>query len=98
MDSAFFVPLFTACNLFRLQLPFKCINFFEKNKDGQRLLSGSSFGFKASLFLLFKFGNCSAINRVVVILVTIVTPHVGCSKVLRRIAYNTGKRFLIIYW
>jgi hypothetical protein len=75
MDSAFLVTLLTAYSRFRLQLPFECINFFEK--EGKRLLSGSSFGFKASLFLLFKFGNCSAISRVVVILVTIVTPHVG---------------------
>jgi hypothetical protein len=61
-----FFPLLTACSLFRLQLPFKYINFFEK--EGQRLLSGSIFGFKASLFLLFKFGDCSAISRVVVFL------------------------------
>jgi hypothetical protein len=57
-------------------MPFECINFFETEKQGQIRLSGSSFGFKASLFLLFKFGNCSAISRVVVALVTIVTPHV----------------------
>jgi hypothetical protein len=100
MDSAFLVALLTACSLFRLQLPFKCINFFEKNKKGQRLLSRSSFGFKASLFLLFKFGDCSAISRVVVVLVTIVIPHVGPLMILRRLAYNTGNRnsFLIIYW
>jgi hypothetical protein len=102
MDSAFLFPLFTACSLFRLQLqlPFKCVNFFEKNKEGQRLLSGSSFGFKASLFLLFKFDYCSAISRVVVVLVTIVTPHVGLLMILRRLAYTTGNNnsFLIIYW
>jgi hypothetical protein len=59
MDSAFLGALLTACSLFRIQFHFKCINFFEKCKEGQRLLSGSSFGFKASLvlFLLFKFGN-----------------------------------------
>jgi hypothetical protein len=95
MNSAFFVPLLTACSLFSLQLPFKYIHFFEK--EGQRLLSKSSFGFKAS-FLLFKFGNCSAISRVVVVLVTIVTPHVGILMILRRIAYTTGNRFLTIYW
>jgi hypothetical protein len=61
MDSAFLVSLLTACSLFRPQLPFECIYFFEK--EGQRLLSGSRFGFKASHvdFLLFKFGNRSAI-------------------------------------
>jgi hypothetical protein len=92
------LPLLTACSLSRLQLPFKCINFFEKNKEGQRLLSGSSFGFKASLvvFLMFKFGNCSAISRVVVVLVTIVTPHVRTLMILRRLAYINGNRFLII--
>jgi hypothetical protein len=44
MDSALFFSLLTACSLFRLQLPFDCINYFKK--EGQRLLSGSSFGFK----------------------------------------------------
>jgi hypothetical protein len=100
MDSAFLVTLLTSCSLFRLQLPYECINFFKK--EGQRLLSGFSFGFKASLvlFLLFKFGNCSAISRVVVVLVAIVTPHVGPLMILRRLAYTTGNRsnFLIIYW
>jgi hypothetical protein len=79
-------------------LPFEYINFFEKEKEGQRLLSGFSFGFKASLILLFKFGNCSAISRVVVVLVTIVSPHIGPLMILRRLAYTTGNRFLIIYW
>jgi hypothetical protein len=76
-------------------LPFESINFFKK--VGQRLLSGSSFGFKARLvvFLLFKFGDCSAISRVVVVLVTIVTPHVGPFMILRRLAYIIGNRFLI---
>jgi hypothetical protein len=63
MDSAFLGALLTACSLFKLQLPFECIDFFEKEKEGQRLLSGSSFGFKVSLFLflLFKFGNCTTL-------------------------------------
>jgi hypothetical protein len=78
-EDGFSLPcsLLTACSLFRLQLPFECINFFEK--EGQRLLSRYSFGFKVSLvlFLLFKFGNRSAISRVVVVLVTILTSHVG---------------------
>jgi hypothetical protein len=54
MNSAFLVALLTACSLFRLQLPFKFIDLFEKEKEGQILLSGSSFGFKSSLvvFLL----------------------------------------------
>jgi hypothetical protein len=30
MDSAFLGSLLTACSLFRLQLPFECIDFFEK--------------------------------------------------------------------
>jgi hypothetical protein len=96
MHSAFLGALLTACSLFRLQFPFECINLFEK--EGQRLLSGSSFGFKASLFLLFKFGDCSAISGVVVVLVTIVTLHVGTLMILRRLAYTTGNRFFIIYW
>jgi hypothetical protein len=90
MDSAFPGSLLTAFILFRLQLqpPFECINFFKKEKEGQRLLSGSSFGFKVSLFLLFEIGNCSAISRVVVVLVTIMTPHVGPLMMFRRLAYT----------
>jgi hypothetical protein len=95
MDSAIIFPLLTACSLFRLQLPFKCIKFFEKNKEGQRLLSRSSFGFKKSLFLLIKCNAYSAISRFVVVLVTIVTPHVGRLSILGRVAYITGKRFLL---
>jgi hypothetical protein len=46
MENEFSLPLLTACtwSLLRLQLPFKYINFFEK--EGQRLLSVSSFGLK----------------------------------------------------
>jgi hypothetical protein len=90
MDSAF---------LFLLLAIFSgCINIFEN--EGQRLLSGSRSGFKASLvnFLLLKFGNCSAISRVVVVLVTIVTPHVGPLMILRRLAYTTGNRFTFSYY
>jgi hypothetical protein len=97
-NSAFLVTLLAACSLFRLQMPFECINF--SKKEVQRILSGSRFGFKASLFLLFKFGNRSAMSHVVVVLVTIVTPQAGPLRILRRLAYNTGNRmrFLIIYW
>jgi hypothetical protein len=100
MDSAFLVPLLTACSLFRLQLPFEWINFFEKNKKGQRLLCKPRFGFLAKLFLLFEFGNRSTISRFIVVLVIIVTPHVGLLMILRRLAYTTGNRYscLIIYW
>jgi hypothetical protein len=73
--DGFSLLLLTACSLFRLQLTFKGNNFFKK--EGQRLLSGYSFDFKAIPFLLFKFGYCSAIIYVVVVLVTIVTPHIG---------------------
>jgi hypothetical protein len=64
------------------------------------LLSESGFGFKASLvvFLLFKFGNHSAISRVVVVLVTIVTPHVGPLMIFRRLAYKTGNRCTDSYY
>jgi hypothetical protein len=79
-------------------MPFKCIIFFKKKKEGQRLLSASNFGFKVSLFLLFKFGNFSAISCVVVVLVKIVKSHVGLLMILRRVVYTTGSRFLIIYW
>jgi hypothetical protein len=63
-----------------------------KNKEGQRLLSWSGLGFKASLFLLFKFGDYSAISRVVVVLITIVTPHVEPLMILRRLSYTTDNR------
>jgi hypothetical protein len=53
MDSAFLVTLLTACSLSRLQLPFECINFFKKERNSKINLSGSSFGFKASLVVFF---------------------------------------------
>jgi hypothetical protein len=39
-------------------------------------------------------------SRVVVALVTIVTPHAGILMIPRRLTYNTGNinSFLIIYW
>jgi hypothetical protein len=95
-EDGFSLPIHTACSLFWLQIPFKSINFFEKTKEGQRL-SGSSFGFKASPFMLFKFGDCSAISRVVVVLVTIVTSHVEHLMIFRILFYTTGNRFLIFY-
>jgi hypothetical protein len=88
MDSAFLCALLTACSLFRIHLPFECINFFKKEAKPQILLSESSFGFKASIFLLFKFGNCSAISRVVVVLFTIVTPHIRPLRIFWKFAYT----------
>jgi hypothetical protein len=49
-------------------------------------------------FLLFKFGNCSAISRVVVVLVTIVTPHAEPLLICRRLAYATGNRCTYSYY
>jgi hypothetical protein len=80
MDLAFVLPLLAVYSLFRLQLPFECISFFEK--EGQRL---------------FEFGNFSAMSRAMVVLVTIVTPHVGPLMILRILAYTTGNRFLTCY-
>jgi hypothetical protein len=91
-DSAVLGALFAACSLFSFQMPFDCINF--SSKKGQRLLSGSILGFKAILFLPIKFGDFSAIRRVVVILVTIVTPHVGLLRILRRLDNTNGEVFL----
>jgi hypothetical protein len=98
MDSVFLAALCATYSLFRLQLqlPFDCINFFEKK--GQRLLSGSIFGFKMSLFLLFKFGNSSKVSHVLVFLVVVVTPHTGRLRIIRRLSYATGNLFLVIYW
>jgi hypothetical protein len=47
MDSTFLGAFVTACSLFRLQLPFKFINFFEKNKD---YFPGSDFALNQALF------------------------------------------------
>jgi hypothetical protein len=98
MDSAFLFLLLAVFSGFNYLL--SALISSKRKRKAKRLLSGSSFGFKASLFLVFKFGNFSAISRVVVVLVTIVTPHVGPLMILRRLAYTTGNRnsFLIIYW
>jgi hypothetical protein len=79
---------------------FQALIAFFLEKEGQRILSGSSFGFKVSLivFLLFKFGDCSTISCVVVVLVTIVTPSVGTLLIFRRLAYTTGNRNLFLYF
>jgi hypothetical protein len=98
--SSFLVSILVAYSLFKLHLPFDSINFFEKEKS-QRLLSGSIFGFKARTFLLFELENCSAISRVVVVLVTGATPHVASLKILRILAYTTDKKIsnylLVLY-
>jgi hypothetical protein len=78
--------LLADCILFRIQLPFECINFFKKNNQGQRFIYEFRYGFKASLLLLFEIGNCSAISFFVVVLVTIVTTHVVSLKILRILA------------
>jgi hypothetical protein len=96
IDSAFLVPLDTACSLFRLQLSLSSLISSKINaKDffpGPALVSNR-------IFLLFELGNRSTISRVVVVLVTIVTPHNGSLRILRRLAYTTGNKnlFLIIY-
>jgi hypothetical protein len=94
MDSAILFLLLAAC-LSRLQLPFECINFFKK--ESQRLLSRSSFGFKTRIFLLFELANYFEISHVMVVLVTIVIPHVVLLRILRRLVYTSGNRLLIIY-
>jgi hypothetical protein len=96
MDSAFLFLLLAVSSRFKC---LEYIDFFEKERKGQILLSGSSFGFRISLFLLFEFGNGYTFSRVVVVLVTIVSPHVGPLIILRRFAYTTGNQncFLIIY-
>jgi hypothetical protein len=47
--------------------------------------------------MLFEVRNCSAISRVVVVVVlfTIVTPHAGKLRILRRLAYISRNRFTI---
>jgi hypothetical protein len=72
-----------------------CINFFEKK--GQILLSGSRFGLKVGLFLLFKLGNCSALIRVIAVLITRGISHVESLRNIRKLVDTTGYRssFLI---
>jgi hypothetical protein len=96
MDSAFLVLflLLAVCLGFNYLLSA----LISSKRKGQRLLSGSSFGFKTSLFLLFKFDDCSAISRVVVVFVTIVTPHVEPLMILRRLAFTTGNRCAYSYY
>jgi hypothetical protein len=93
MYSAFLFMLLVVFSGFNCLLS---INFFEK--EDQRRLYGSSFGFKASVFLLFKFGNFSKISRVVFVFVTIATPHKGTLRFLIILAYNTGKRFKYAFY
>jgi hypothetical protein len=71
-----------------------------KRRQQAKYFFSVNFGLKASLvvFLLFKFGNCSALSRVVVVLVTIVTPHVGTLMILRRLAYTAGNRCTYSYY
>jgi hypothetical protein len=93
MHFTFLGALLATCSLFRLSLPFECTNFFKK--ESQRPLS-VSFDFKKRLLPLLKIGKLSAISSVAIVLVTIVTPHAGCLRILRSIAYSTGNRFIII--
>jgi hypothetical protein len=53
-QERFIFPLLAACSYFMLQIPFEYIDFFKITKESQKLLSGTSFGFKASLFLLIQ--------------------------------------------
>jgi hypothetical protein len=69
--SLFFFLLLVIFSGFNCHLSY----FFEKIKEGQKLLSGSRFGFKSSLFLLFELGSCSDISRFVVVHITIVTSN-----------------------
>jgi hypothetical protein len=98
MDSAILFLLFAVFSGFNCLL--SALISSKSKQEGQRLLSWFSFGFKASLvlFLLFKFGNCSEIRLVVVVFVTIVTPHVGPLMILRRLAYTTGNRCIYFYY
>jgi hypothetical protein len=48
---------------------------FSKTK-AKDFFPGPALASKTSLFLLFKFGKCSAISRVVVVLVTIATLYI----------------------
>jgi hypothetical protein len=47
---------------------------------------------------LFELGNLSLSSPVVVVLVTIVIPHVGILRILRRLVYNTSNRFTYSYY
>jgi hypothetical protein len=53
-DSAIVVPLVAACSVFRLQVPFECIDFFKSKQEIERLLSGVSFCSKQALLWCLK--------------------------------------------
>jgi hypothetical protein len=46
MDSAFLDVIVPACSRFRLQSPFECMNFFEKENQDQNFFSGPSLASK----------------------------------------------------
>jgi hypothetical protein len=92
-DSAF---LLLFCKVFSGFYLLSALIFFKN--EGQRLLSGYIFDFKSRLFLLFEIANCSVISSTVVVILTIMTLNVGRLSIFRRLAYTTGKRFLIIKW
>jgi hypothetical protein len=52
MDSAFHGALLTACSLFRLQSPFECINFFEKEKKAKDFFPGPALASKQALLFI----------------------------------------------
>jgi hypothetical protein len=73
MDSAFLFLLLAVFSGFNCLLN-ALISSKRKAKD---FFPGQSLASKKFFFMLFEFGNCSAISRVVVVLVTILTPHIG---------------------
>jgi hypothetical protein len=83
MDSALLLLLLAVFSGFNCSCLLSALISSQNEKEGQRLLSVSGFGFKTILFLLFKFGNISAISSYAVVLVTIVTPHVGLLRIIR---------------
>jgi hypothetical protein len=52
IDSAFLFPLLTACSPFRFQLPFNCINFFEKEEKAKDFFPGPALASNQALLFL----------------------------------------------
>jgi hypothetical protein len=69
-----------------------------KDRERPKTLFRVQLWLQSKYFLLFKFGNFSAISRVVVVLVTIVTPKAGPLMTLRRLAYTNSNIFTYSYY
>jgi hypothetical protein len=62
----------------------------KRQRKAKDFFPGPSLASKQAFFCCLNLENCSTISRIVVVLVTIVKPHVGPLMILRILAHNTG--------